>query len=582
MLRAAIIFILAAILFPFCMNAQNEIDSVRIRNEFYSALDLYNNNKFEESEKIFSQISTVTKFNPSTTISYIFTAKSFLKLGDIEQADKILYSFISKFPNSNYINEAQIMLAKINLEGKKYIDSFKNLTDIIEHPQSTYYLKYAESCGELLTLKYLSPTVIRSVYDSSSNMNLRPYLLFISSKYYYLNNKIDSSKFLLDSLLNTYPISAEKINAESLMEKIKNGSNANHGTPLIAVLLPLDQTSINSQNFNAGNEILEGIKFALSEYNNKHREEIGLLIKNTGRSKEKIENIKREVDSLDSLKVIIGPIYSDEVKETLETFKNTSIPIISPTATDEGLTEMYPDFFQANPTFIIRGKIMAEYIFYVENKRAIAILNSEGGYSEILANSFAQEFEKLGGKIIIWQKFKAGNINLSEQINKIAKDSLKLQGVYLPLNDSQDVAAILSQFLSSNLNITIYGNQDWLQAKGLETSSDLSDRLTISSDYFLDYNDSTFQQFQKSFFVHSGLDINRNVLYGYDITNYVLSFLGNSDITRTELKRKLESKKIFKGLHNNIYFDESRINKFINIIRYKNGKFELIDKFKAG
>ncbi len=564
------------------MNAQNEIDTVMIRNKFYSALDLYNNNKFEESEKIFNQISTDKKFNPSTTIAYIFNAKSYLKLGDVEQAEKILLNFISKFPNSNYINEAQIMLAKINLDSKRYNESFKFLIDIIEHPQSTYYLKYAETSGELLSLNYLSSAAIRSIYDSSSNMNLRPYLLYIFAKYYYVNNKIDSSKIILDSLLNTYPLSVEKIKAESLINKLKNESNSNHGTPLIAVLLPLDQSSINSQNFNAGNEILEGIKFSLSEYNNKHKEQIGLLIKNTGRNKEKIENIKREVDSLKSLKVIIGPIYSDEVKETLETFKNTSIPIISPTATDEGLTEMYPDFFQANPTFIIRGRIMAEYIYYVENKRAIAILNSEGGYSDILANSFAKEFERLGGKIIIWQKFKAGNINLSDQINKIAKDSLKLQGVYLPLNDSQDVAAILSQFLSSNLNITIYGNQDWLQAKGLETSSDLSDRLTISSDYFLDYNDSTFQQFQKSFFIRSGLDINRNVLYGYDITNYVLNYLNNPDITRTELKNKLESKKIFKGLHNNIYFDESRINKFINIIRYKNGKFELIDKFKAG
>ena len=223
MLKAAIISILAVLLFPFCINAQNEIDSVRIRNEFYSALDLYNNKKFEESEKIFNQISTETKFNPSTTISYIFTAKSFLKLGDFEHAEKILSDFISKFPNSNYLDEAQIMLAEINLEGKKYNETFKNLTDIIEHPQSTYYLKYAESSGESLILNYLSPADIRSIYDSLSSMTLRPYFLYIFAKYYYYYDKIDSSKLTYDasSKVHLAEDSQEMADLERLIEALE-------------------------------------------------------------------------------------------------------------------------------------------------------------------------------------------------------------------------------------------------------------------------------------------------------------------------------------------------------------------------
>jgi hypothetical protein len=130
--------------------------------------------------------------------------------------------------------------------------------------------------------------------------------------------------------------------------------------------------------------------------------------------------------------------------------------------------------------------------------------------------------------------------------------------------------------------LNIYGNQDWLLAKGFESYSSLSDKLIFASDYFLDYSDSTFRQFSKRFFDQTGLDVSRNVLYGYDISKYVLSFLSEQNISKSSLKSKLESGIIYRGFHNNIFFDNERINKFLNIIRYKNGKFELIDRFKTG
>ena len=73
------------------------------------------------------------------------------------------------------------------------------------------------------------------------------------------------------------------------------------------------------------------------------------------------------------------------------------------------------------------------------------------------------------------------------------------------------------------------------------------------------------------------MDADRNVLYGYDTAEYLLSLMEGADI-----KDALESGVIGKGYHNNIYFDSTRVNKFLDIVRYNNGKFELIDKFKAG
>jgi len=37
---------------------------------------------------------------------------------------------------------------------------------------------------------------------------------------------------------------------------------------------------------------------------------------------------------------------------------------------------------------------------------------------------------------------------------------------------------------------------------------------------------------------------------------------------------------VTSGLHNNISFDARRINKYLNIVRYSDGVFDLVDKYR--
>ncbi len=574
------IFLFILIISSIPIIARESNDTVFADVDFKIAIEQYRSKMFIEAQKKFEYLSQTN--NAFTTISTIFNAKSLLLLNQIHSSEELLKRFLNLYPLSNYADEAKIMLAKIYLDMRMYVLAFNEIENIISTSKSTYYLDYAKSSGEKLALNYLSAFQIKSFFDTSQSSEIKPYLLLLLVKSYILEGKIDSAKISLSELSKVFPYSYESKNAEGILNEISNRSQISPSSQVIAVLLPLNKTAKNLSASDASHQILEGVKYAVAEFNNDHIDKIGLLIKATGSNKTQIDSIKNEVDSLSSLKVIIGPIYSEEVKETLEAFKSSNIPIISPTATDDGLTELYPQFFQANPTFSIRGKIMAQYIYYVENKRHMAILNSDESYANVLANSFQKEFEKLGGKILVRQTFTPGTMDFSRQISNIARDSSKLQGIYLPLTDNSDVPSILSQFLSANLEMNIYGNQDWLVAKGFESFSALSNRLIFSSDYFMDYSDSTFQKFSHGFVNQTGLDVSRNVLYGYDITKYVLNILAEQNIGRSSLKAKIESGTIFRGFHNNICFDSKRINEFLNIIRYKDGKFELIDKFKLG
>ncbi len=559
--------------------AQNRVDTLKTANQFRAGLNLFSVGKYAEAEKIFNEILNNYAFNPQTTISYIFEGKCLVKLKKYTDAEKLLKKFELEYSTGKYIEEARLILADCYYEEGKYLPAFKKLNEIIATSKSPFYNSYAQSAGRKIALDYLNANDIKALYDSTQNKRLKPYLLLLTGRFYIQNFNLKAAESTFSDLLHLYPQSEEKSEAATLYQKVLNELRTTSTTPIIGVMLPLDSLN-NGVHANAAVEILEGIKYAVSVFNKNHNTKIGLLIRNTGTDSTSVDKIANEFSSIPSLKAVIGPIFSSEVKEALKAFKYTNIPVISPTATDNNLTDLYPYFFQANPSFAVRGKVMAEYIYYVENKRRIAVFNANQGYSPALADAFINEFEKLGGQIIIQQTYNSNSVSYSQQVNKIAADSLQLQGIYLPLANRRDVPVLLSQFVLSNLTLPIYGNQDWFFARGYETSSTLSNSLTFTSDFFIDYSDSSFQSFNRNFLAQTNIDVDRNVLYGFDTADFLLNAVKNFNSPRDTIITSLESGYTYSGFHNNYYFGGSRVNNFLNIVRYRDGKFELVDKFK--
>ncbi len=563
---------------PLC--AQNNDSNATAVTEFNLAMNLYDANQYQDAIKLFDRVINAPSITTRTTAALLFKSKSLVKLNKYDEALSTLNNFKDEYSQSKYIDEVRIDIANIYFNKQEYLNAFKELTNEIDSTSNDGYRDYSRTTAKQIALDNLTSGQVKEIEQNTFGENLRPFLLYVESLVLSKEGKQIEADVVQKRIKTEYPNSPEA-HPDQMFSLTNISQTDSSSTPLIGVLLPVKQMQKGDAS-DAGYEILEGIKFAVAKYNNTHENKIGLLIRNTERKKEKIKEIEKEFELVPQIKCVIGPLYSDEVRTTLEAFKSTGIPIISPTATENSLTDLYPNFFQANPSFAVRGKIMAQYIYYVENKRKIAVLNAIDGYSPLLANAFSEEFQKLGGTVVVQTNYHSNSFDLSKPVSMIAADSLQIQGVYLPLADSRDVPALLSQFVQHNLNVKIYGNQDWFQAKGYETSPELSNKLTFSSDYYIDYKDTAFQNFSKDFVNQTGLDANRNVLYGYDIANYFLSTVSNLNADRNGIIKQLEADSIFKGYHNNFYFDNQRVNKFMNIVRYKDGKFELIDKFKAG
>jgi branched-chain amino acid transport system substrate-binding protein len=576
--KLLIMFLTAALFLPadLIFGQQSSIDS-----QFKLAVDLYQSGEYNDALPIFEKIATQSPYNSKTTVAYLFTGKTYLGMNELGPAKKYLQEFLEKFPESRYSDEAHLALVKVFYKQENYKDAFEEILHLISNAQLSGYKDYAESLGQTLAVNYLEMHEIKTFNDITTDSTLKPYLLLVLALKQESDGNYRQSVNTCKELINNYPTSDQAANAKELLSKLEMLKDEYKAQNLLGVLLPLTDSKTGGQNA-AANEILAGIKFAASEYNKSHNSKIGLVIRDTENDSLVISGIAEELSVIPGIKAVIGPIFSDEVRATLVDFRNSGIPVISPTATDNDLVDLSENFFQANPSFYMRAKVMAQYIYYVTGKRKISVLNAIQGYSPLLASIFAEEFQKLGGEIVKNRTYNSGSFDLNNPVSSIASDSLILDGIYVPLSSKNDAAPLLSQMVQYNINTSIFGNQDWFYAKGFETSSVLSDQLSFTSDFYIDYNDTSFNSFSHVFTEETGTDINRNVLYGYDTAEYLLTLIDAGADTRSSLISSMESGIEVKGYHNNIAFGKEHINRFLNIVRYSDGKFELVDRFKAG
>jgi branched-chain amino acid transport system substrate-binding protein len=547
--------------------------------DFKEAISEYDAGNYDLAYSLFKKIID-SSFNPNTTISYLFLGKTDVKLNQFHNADSVLTQFINQFPKSNYVDEARLTLADSYFKENNFQQSFATLIKLVQSSDSSFYIRYGKETAEKIAYNHLSFVYIQENFEADLNPKTKPLILLIESELKIKESDAYGAKKYLTDLIKGFPQSAEGVKADSIYSIIKN-KNVLPSSKIIGVLLPLSGTNVPQSAITASNEILEGIKYAVNQFNkNRNSDKIGLIIKDTEFDQNKIDEIKNEFASNQSVKVIIGPIFSNEVRIAIKDFKDVEIPIVSPTATDNDLTSLSPYFFQANPPFSFRGKIMANYVYYVLNLRRLAVFKAREGYSPMLASNFIKEFKADGGQILADTTYKSNSFNMQGSFDTVAAFRDTLQGVYLPLSDKVDAPALLSQLVQDSLSIPVFGNQDWLYAKGLESYSDISNQLIFTSDNFIDFGSEDFIGFSKDFEQETKMEPNRNVLYGYDTAKYLLTVLRNNGISRDAVLRSMEAGVMSVGFHNNISFDKNHINNYMNILRYSNGKFVLVDRFK--
>ncbi|MBV6512719.1 MAG: hypothetical protein FMNOHCHN_02233 [Ignavibacteriaceae bacterium] len=434
---------------------------------------------------------------------------------------------------------------------------------------------------ENLSIYFIDEQYIRGKAESYSGSKEAPFLILaLAEKLIHTGSAEQAHKLLLD-IIQTPPGSFVHEKTSEILVTFKEifGGEAEARIGVLAVVLPLTNPETGEPN-TAGTQVLGGIQFAVDEFNRSNDSNIGIVIYDTRGENSELIRIASEIKQIEGLKAVIGSLFSSETNTLCYLLHDLDVPVISPTATDDSLTISHQRFFQANPSFSIRGESMAQYLVYTEGKRRIAVVYQDQTYASLIAFSFRREFEKLGGRVTLFEPVSStGSEIQSITANLAVQSTAGTEGLFFPFADKKFISVLNNAFTRTNFKMNLYGNQDWFSIKELALNQQLTDNMVISSDYFVEYASPAYQQFAKQFYDLTGDEPLRNHFYGYDLMAGLLPLVQkHKDENLTEALKKETS---FDGFHNSLSFGDGRTNRYMIFFRYKNGGFELIDRFRV-
>ena len=124
---------------------------------------------------------------------------------------------------------------------------------------------------------------------------------------------------------------------------------------------------------------------------------------------------------------IIGPVRSETTVGAAAVANCEEVVLITPTATETGLTDIGPYVFQLNVTPQTQGAAIAEYAIDQLGLRRFAVLAVSDSYGKDLANAFTSEAERLGGTILSQEWYYEGATDFGPQLTYIRNAGLALE-----------------------------------------------------------------------------------------------------------------------------------------------------------
>jgi len=152
-----------------------------------------------------------------------------------------------------------------------------------------------------------------------------------------------------------------------------------------------------------GKQMEDGLRLFLKERNNTIAgRKIELIVADTGGQPAITKTKAQELVEKDKVQVIIGPLAAFEALAIDDYIRKAEVPIISPSAAAEDLTQRKPDpwFVRAVGTSAQPSHAMGEYAARELKYKRIAIIADDFAFGHEIAAGFQRTFEENGGKVV--------------------------------------------------------------------------------------------------------------------------------------------------------------------------------------
>jgi len=353
----------------------------------------------------------------------------------------------------------------------------------------------------------------------------------------------------------------------------------------IGVALPLFEDSDDPSKQQLGSEILDGIRFAATNFDKTNAFQVKLDVQDTKRDPALCTSIIKDFGDDSSVTCVLGPVFSSELGQISELGELYKMPIISPTATGDDLAESHDYIFQLNPSYEVRGKLMADYLFKQQSKKNIVVI-SEETYGVNFSKPFEDEIKKLGGKILLSETYGKSDQNISTIVTgilSIIKDNdlfLNVANMNLAQRQKLESAGIRSTLMDSLTTMKMDASIYYLFGKNAKK---ICDTMSLKPFKLTNENSKFLQGYIDAIYIPISNPAEISFVVPELFSNGLTFYLAGTGDWNNE--KYLDENKVFlKNLYfeSEYYLDENSDNLIDLKSKLKKTKFKMSKNFLFG
>lgn len=430
---------------------------------FLLGMRQYAQKDFKSALQSFEQSKISLPLNHRITAAMIMEAKTLYALKEYALAIAVCDSLATQFPTSQYMEDVFFTRGMCYYNQTFYEKAYREMENVVLVAQQRLNKEHSIKVIEHLAAEFFSVRQIDLLIGSSTNDEIKNVLTVILSERLFQSGNIAEAKDRIDKFNPNIAEQQLIFRINRLKSRIEKGNAVR-----IGVLLPLlNSIPGETREKKIAAEVLEGVQLAVSDYEERTvpgQVSVELDIKDSEKDSAKILSIISDWSTNSTVVGIIGPVFSNETIHAAKISQALSIPIISPTATDEGISSVGQFVFQANSTNGSRGKTLAQYAVNILGAKNIAILSSAMPLTSLQSDSFIVEAKRLGAHIVIDRRYKKGESDLRSYVRAIREAAANLQPEYIvTLRGKFDAAEITRRLVLLGVRFSLI---DSIVAKG--------------------------------------------------------------------------------------------------------------------
>lgn len=279
-----------------------------------------------------------------------------------------------------------------------------------------------------------------------------------------------------------------------------------------------------------GDSTKKGLSLAVDEWNAKGGvlgKQIKLVFADDKGDPAEGATVYTKLIQQDKVTAIVGTVMSKVTLAGAPIAQAAKVPMISPTSTNEKVTQVGDYIFRACFIDPFQGTVGAKFAFEdLKAKKAGVIFDVGNDYAKGLAENFKKGFEALGGNVVAYEGHPSGTTDFKAQLTKILAG--KPEVIYCS-DYYNDDALIAKQARELGYKGPIVGGDGWDSADLVKIGGDAVNNCFFTNHYAPDATTDAVKTFVSGYNAKYSATPDALAALAYDAGNIMLNAIAKAN-----------------------------------------------------